>query len=50
MKNPEAAAASQQLARYRRCLVLEQARALENFQRDCVSETSLLSQLEGPGS
>ena len=30
MKNPEAAAASQQLARYRRCLVLVQATALGN--------------------
>ena len=49
MKNPEAAAASQQLARYRRCLVLVQATALGNHSENCVSETSLLSQLAGPG-
>ena len=49
MKNPEAAAASQQLARYRRCLVLVQATAFGKPQRHCVSETSLLSQLAGPG-
>ena len=48
MKNPEAAAASQQLARYRRCLVQVQATALGNHS-ETVSETSLLSQLAGPG-
>ena len=48
MKNPEAAAASQQLARYRRCLVLVQATVFGKPQRDCVSETSLLSQLTRP--
>ena len=47
MKNPEAAAASQQLARYRRCLVLVQATALGNHS-ETVSETSLLSQLTRP--
>ena len=40
MKNPEAAAASQQLARYRRCLVLVQATALGNH-----SETVFLRQV-----
>ena len=49
MKNPEAAAASQQLARYRRCLVLVQATALGNHSETVFSETSLLSQLAGPG-
>ena len=49
MKNPEAAAASQQLARYRRCLVLVQAPALGNH-----SETVFLRQVcflnwRGPG-
>ena len=49
-KNPEAAAASQQLARYRRCLVLVQATALGNH-----SETVFLRQVcflnwRGPGS
>ena len=47
MNNPEAAAASQQLARYRRCLVLVQATALGNHS-ETVSETSLLSQLTRP--
>ena len=50
MKDPEAAAASQQLARYRRCLVLVQATALGNH-----SETVFLRQVcflnwRGPGS
>ena len=50
MKNPEAAAASQQLARYWRCLVLVQATALGNH-----SETVFLRQVcflnwRGPGS
>ena len=40
MKNPEAAAASHQLARYRRCLVLVQATALGNH-----SETVFLRQV-----
>ena len=40
MKNPEAAAASRQLARYRRCLVLVQATALGNH-----SETVFLRQV-----
>ena len=40
MKNPEAAAASQQLARYRRCLVLVQATAFGNH-----SETVFLRQV-----
>ena len=49
MKNPEAAAASQQLAPYRRCLVLVQATALGNH-----SETVFLRQVcflnwRGPG-
>ena len=49
MKNPEAAAASQQLARYWRCLVLVQATALGNH-----SETVFLRQVcffnwRGPG-
>ena len=49
MKNPEAAAASQQLARYRRCLVPVQATALGNH-----SETVFLRQVcilnwRGPG-
>ena len=40
MKNPEAAAASHQLARYRRCLVPVQATALGNH-----SETEFLRQV-----
>ena len=48
-KIQKAAAASQQLARYRRCLVPSAGHSFGKPQRDCVSETCLLSQLAGAG-